>query len=176
MENKPLFLFLILFSFMFVSCPGYYANEACENLSNLLSGSRIVVKSDDEKILLEKSVCFPMTSYDFSSITKVDLSELKNESYKISIVIKMYDGYLYKKRKYINCFFLSNIRLERKDKDCERISDTIYSQRKEKYSVYIFELDNNITEFYTHIFVCNQKDKDEILYDSYCHIEFIYEN
>ena len=170
MKNKLFTILLLISLLLFSSCEliaQNIAGEKADGIEKLLEGSCVTIKDQDDNII--KTIPLKVRNHYMviKSLIVIDESELLIDDYKIDLDIELQDGFLRKKKGYVNSFFVEGFEYYYEDSQTKVCDDIYYSEREDGKSKlhleYLNEGDHDLDfilfELY---FKDTSKDKYEI--------------
>lgn len=135
MKNK-LFTILLLLSLLlfFTSCEliaQEIAGEKAAGAEKLLEGSCVTIKDLDDNIITTIPMTIEHEHMNSFSYFIIDESELLIDDYKIDLDIELQDGFLRKKKGYVNSFYIDYLSYHYNNYPSKKIDDRIKSVRED---------------------------------------------
>jgi len=170
MKNKQFLILLLLSPLLFSSCELIALNNIglrAQGAEKLLEGSCVTIKDQDDNVIkiipLEVRAHYML----IKSLVCIYESDLKIDDYKIDLDIELQDGFLRKKKGYVNSFFVEGFEYYYEDSQTKFCDDIYYSEREDGKSKlhleYLNEGDHELDCMLCELYLKDSsKDKHEI--------------
>ena len=170
MKNK-LFTILLLISLLLLSSceliAQSIAGEKADGVKKLLEGSCVTIKDQDDNIIKTIPLDIIKRYMVIDGLICIDESELLIDDYKIDLDIELQDGFLRKKKGYVNSFYIDGGEFYYEDAQTKIDDNIYYSERVDDKSKlhleYLNEGDHDLDFILFELYLKDtSKDKYEI--------------
>ena len=167
MKNKLFTILLSLSLLLFSSCEliaQEIAGEKAAGAEKLLEGSCVTIKDQDDNIITTIPMTIEHEHMNSFSYFIIDESELLIDDYKIDLDIELQDGFLRKKKGYVNSFYIGYLAYHYNNYPSKKIDDRIKSVREDGKSKLHFEYMNedkfDLTDVYGLLYYKDSRKDD----------------
>ena len=168
MKNKQFLILLLLSLLLFSSCEliaQSIVGEKAQTITELMTGSKIIIEDLDENLITEFPIKVIGHYMNLENFEILSIPQNKNTDLRFKIDLCLVDGFIRKKKEYVDSFCIENISLGYYDDSSWKDDTIIYGKKENDYSKYTLEYlsspEKNISSLYFQIRLFDSLKKED---------------